>query len=541
MLEIRARINPASMRNNTGKVAVLMGTIGAFLAVLGLAVAVPTTDASPHSPWYCYRLAPQFITSSVTPCTFPCLYISSNVHPHIVVQPELDGTPCHMAPSLHHKTQVSPALHHATEVGTCRRGVCTLKRRPPVLKRKKRFICLITLAALYKAKKDRQKLREQMASLRRLAFYNSRGGVHRVTGSGVGNGLYPHRRTDGTVSAGGNSALGDGIEIHIVPGVANVGVVAGNSGREISPSFIPDSRGGGTIGNANIRHRLPGGTDGVTNGRTRLSGGYSNLGNGEIGVPGLESTNAGLSITGTRIGIPGTGIVGRGASAPELGEGGNFAFGNGRVDGSLGGNSGLAAGIAGARITGNGGRNSIGETNARTSIAGVAAAASRRSGRGGSSTTVVGVVGTRASTPGGGIGINGESDTFVNEGGNLMNRELVGAGSVFATGSSPNSNVNVGSGAVGATISGSSLGVGGIGSVNSALAGAVGSFRGRNVGGSTRRGGATGFSTRNGMGADTEGNSSFGSDVDDNENFNGDFDDTEVPERRTTDNTRFRG
>lgn len=377
-----------------------------------------------------------------------------------------------------------------------------------------------------------------MASLRRLAFYNSIGGVNRVTGSGVGNGLYPHRRTDGTVSAGGNSALGDGIEIHIVPGVENGVVVAGNTGREISPSSISDSRAGGTIGNANIGHRLPGSTDG----RTRLTGGYSNLGNGEIGAPGIENTNPGLSIAGRRIGIAGTGLVGRGTSASEVGEGGNFAFGNGRVDGRLDGNSGLAAAIMGSRITGNGGRNSNGETNARTSIAGVAATASRRSGRGRSSTTVVGVVGTRASTPGGGIGINGESGRFVNEGEDPMDRGLVGAGSVIATGSTRNSNnVNVDAGAVGATIIGSRSGVGGIGRMTSALAGAVGSVRGRNVGGIAGRGGATGFAAGNGMGADTGGNSYFGSDVDDDENINPDFDDTEVAERRSTGNARFRG
>lgn len=361
-----------------------------------------------------------------------------------------------------------------------------------------------------------------------------------MTGGGIGNALYPNRRTDRAGSAGGNAAGGEAIEIHIIPGVENGGVVAGNTGRGSSPPFSSGNNAGGSIGNMYIGSGQPGSAGVITNGRRLSSGGYSNLGTGGIGVPNMEYTNAGSSIIGRRMGVPGAGIVGRGGSASEERGGDNFALGSGGVVGSSDRNSELATGIVRARITGNGGRNLEGESNSRASISTVMATTSRRNGGGGRAAAVVGVVGARTTTRGGGIGLNGESDVFTNGDPGMISRRLVGAGGVVTTeGTASSNNVNVGSGAIG--IIGSRSGVPGIGRVSTASSSAVGNVRGSNVGGSTGTARATSFAAGNNMGVGSEGNSYFVPDVDDDENSNPDFDDPEEAGRRSPYNTRFHG
>lgn len=375
-----------------------------------------------------------------------------------------------------------------------------------------------------------------MESLRRLAWYNSRRGVHRVTGGGVGNGLYPNRRTDGAGSAGGNVAGREDIEIHIIPGGDNGGVVVGSTGRESSPTFSSGNSAGGSIDNMYIGSGQPGRTGVVTNGRRIPSGSYSNLGNGGIGVPDMEYTNTGSSVIGRRTGVPGAGIAGRGGSASEVRGGGNLALGSGGVGGSLDRYSGLAAGIVGSRLTGNGGRNLDGGSNSRASISGVVAATSRHTGGGGRSAAVVGVVGARATTHGGGIGLSGESRGFTNGNTGTISSRIMGAGSVVTNEGTPSSNnVDVSSGTIG--ITGHRSGVPGIGGVSNAFSSAVSRIRGRSTGGSTGRAGATSFAEGNNMRDD----SYFGPDVDDNENLNPEFDDAEEAGRRSTYSTRFHG
>lgn len=446
------------------------------------------------------------------------------------MQPELDGTPCHVAPSLHHNTKVATSLHHETEVGTCRRAVCTIKVRPPVLKRKKRFVCLVTLAALLKAKRERRKLKEQMEYLRRLALYNSIRGAHRVTGSGYGNAVYPNTRRGGTGSVGSNGAARDEIEIHILPGRDNGGIGAVIPGTEISPPFISGTGAGGTIVNADIRRGLPGSVGGVTSGGRRSSGVYRNRGNEGIGAPGMEDTNAGRSGIGGRIGMDGVGFVGGSGSVSEVGGGGNFGLGNSRLGGSLGGNSALAAGILGAGITSRGVRNLDGGSTSRASVSSVTATTSRRTGGGGSA-TVVGVVGSRTSTSGSGIGANGGSRGLGYEGGDTTTSESIGVGGGFTNSGTRNSHsLNVGAVAIGATSGGSRSGAPGIGGVSRALSGAVGSASAGNAAGSTGRAGGTRLFSGDGFGADTYRARYFGPGVYDSGSLNSDVIDNDDAE-----------
>lgn len=111
------------------------------------------------SPWYCHRLVPAEITSTVTPCTFPCLFLSAHEDPRIVVHHEPDGTSC----------KISTGLHHQFEVGVCRGSFCFSNSGQRKLKRKKRFICLLSLIKLMKAKKEMKALNAEISRLRSAA------------------------------------------------------------------------------------------------------------------------------------------------------------------------------------------------------------------------------------------------------------------------------------------------------------------------------------------------------------------------------------
>uniref|UniRef100_A0A131YMN3 Basic tail secreted protein n=1 Tax=Rhipicephalus appendiculatus TaxID=34631 RepID=A0A131YMN3_RHIAP len=99
------------------------------LAILILVVALPKFEAWATGQWYCHRLVPLSITSVVTPCSFPCLLISPHRgHRGIILQKEVDGTPC----------QVSGSLLGAYQESQCRNGVCQLPYLQRHLKRAKR-------------------------------------------------------------------------------------------------------------------------------------------------------------------------------------------------------------------------------------------------------------------------------------------------------------------------------------------------------------------------------------------------------------------
>lgn len=126
------------------------------------------------SPWYCHRLVPAEITSTVTPCTFPCLFLSAHEDPRIVVHHEPDGTSC----------KISTGLHHQFEVGVCRGSFCISNSGQRKLKRKKRFICLLSLIKLIKAKKEMKALNAEISRLRSAAVAR-RSGTLSPRGGGI--------------------------------------------------------------------------------------------------------------------------------------------------------------------------------------------------------------------------------------------------------------------------------------------------------------------------------------------------------------------
>uniref|UniRef100_A0A224Y430 Basic tail secreted protein n=1 Tax=Rhipicephalus zambeziensis TaxID=60191 RepID=A0A224Y430_9ACAR len=99
------------------------------LAVLIVVVALPKLKTWATGQWYCHRLVPLSITSVVTPCSFPCLLISSqHGHRGIILQKELDGTPC--------KVSGSPLGEY--QASQCTNGICQLPHLQKHLKRAKR-------------------------------------------------------------------------------------------------------------------------------------------------------------------------------------------------------------------------------------------------------------------------------------------------------------------------------------------------------------------------------------------------------------------
>lgn len=133
-----------------------MAETNVFSKLFVIFAAVHTTTAFSSSSWYCHRLVPQFITSYVTPCTFPCLVVSRHEHPSIIVQSEPEGTPCH----------IPAGLPQEGKVGKCQRRVCHQDESYKVLKRKRRFICLIALAKLIRLRRQRKTLEQKMWQLR---------------------------------------------------------------------------------------------------------------------------------------------------------------------------------------------------------------------------------------------------------------------------------------------------------------------------------------------------------------------------------------
>lgn len=87
------------------------------LAAVVLVVALPHLEAWVTGHWYCHRLIPLSVTSVSTPCSFPCLLISSHHGHHgIIVRHEADGTPC--------RVTINPLGEY--QESQCRNGACQL-------------------------------------------------------------------------------------------------------------------------------------------------------------------------------------------------------------------------------------------------------------------------------------------------------------------------------------------------------------------------------------------------------------------------------
>lgn len=317
-------------------------------AIFTLTIALSPIDASSPSNWYCQRLVPPWITSTLTTCTFPCLFISTHGAAQIVVHNEPDGTLCKVPSELHHKTQV----------GRCRRGVCTHILGHEVLKRKKRFICLFTLARLLKAKKERRQMQQEITQLRQLALSNYNRGVYSARRSYGSRGNFPTVSTGVDARGGANNAGHSAIEIHILPGVEFRGSgtgVAGNLGsmsrrRGGIPSRNDGANGYGTGNSGRAGNTAPVSDIGETissgsGGSRHIGGDVSGIGRvasnraavvGNIGVGGsaLSAMGGGRDASAT-VGVADLRVITLGSSVAR--NGGAGGLGNGAGDSVAGG------------------------------------------------------------------------------------------------------------------------------------------------------------------------------------------------------------
>lgn len=396
-------------------------------------------------------------------------------------------------------------MHHQSEVGRCRRGVCAAKLRPPVLKRKKRFVCLIALASLIRAKKERRRLQEQMDTLRRLHWVNSVGRANSLTGRGVGNTNFPRTRPVGSGVAGATTGAENAIEIHLIQGGGNGDNVVGNSGSRNTHPFISGSAVGGSRDSVDIRGGVPGSPGVINDGGRRGSLGTSAFGNNRSGASGRVDSTVDSS-------------VGVGSYSSRAGGAGNVGFGNSAGGGSLDGNTGVDAGIVGGGITGNVGGITNGGSVTRVSVSNIAATESGRTGAGSGSAAVVGILGATRTSRGNGIGTNGGGDRFGNAGPDMTSGGIIGVGGMVSTGGvRGRHNGNIGTGAIGASyLGGERSGSSGIGGGSRSISRAGGSFSEGAAAGRGGRAGGSGFVPGNGIFADEDGDE-LGPNTEDNE------------------------
>lgn len=251
------------------------------------------------SPWYCHRLVPVFITSAVTPCTYPCLLLSAHEHPHIVVRPESDGTPC----------RITTGRNHGFKMGTCGGSVCrNTSSHHNKLKRKKRFICLYSIVKLIQENKKLKALSEEMSRLQNGVALRRFGLANAFSGRGVetrGTGR------SGTIGSGSANTL----RIFIHRGGTNVGP------RNTANSGFLEESGGRSVGNSggNNRHGIAvegsGGAGneralsyGDNSGSTLLGGSRSRRGGSGTGATGHLGRNGPPSVGNRmRVGGPASG------------------------------------------------------------------------------------------------------------------------------------------------------------------------------------------------------------------------------------------
>lgn len=331
-----------------------------------------------------------------------------------------------------------------------------------------------------------------MEVLRRLAYMNSMRRVNSI-GSGVGNANIPGRRTGGSGNADAATDSRTAVEIHLIPSGGNGGIVVDNSGREVPQPFTSGGGGGGSIHNAGFRVGVPG-SAGVTSDESRGGRrGSSDLGNGNFAAPGTLDRTSDSS-------------VGRGAYGSGFAETGNFGIGYSGVGRRSGVNSDLTAGIAGAGINGNAGRNFNDGNNAVASVSGIAATARARTGGRGGSASLVGVAGVRA-TSRSGFGANDGTGRLTITDPVTVNGGLVRVGGAFtSSGAGVDNYINLGAGTGEASYGGRRRsGVPRMEGVSSAFSGAL-AVNERTATGRSGRAGANGIAPRNSLfGADSDG------------------------------------
>lgn len=417
-----------------------MAETGLLLTILGLTVAMPGIGASSLGPWFCYRLVPAPITSAITPCMFPCLFISPHEHPHIVVHNEADGTPC----------KVTSGLQHETKDGRCSSGVCTVNRGPPVLKRKKRFICLFTLAQLLKAKRERRLLKSELEALKRQAWLNHHRRVSYAGGS-VSRSNLNRLRGEGSRGSSGSSSDPNVVEIHlVVPGA--VGIGANNPGIRSSGSVNFRNSVGG-----NVRSGVAGHPGFVNLGVERINGGPNDFNNEERGgavggniIPGNTDISVTTGSDSSDVGGDGPGTSGARVVA-------NIGMGHNGAGDALGGNSVATvvttsagtAGSSGGRLGGHSGMDlenraglgtstsAMGGRSSAASVVGIAGVGMRNGIRGG-----VGPGSVRSGVGGAEVGnvvsIGGAVSTAATRGGNNVRLGATAVGASHVSVRRPN-------------------------------------------------------------------------------------------------------
>lgn len=243
-------------------------------------IAVRAGSAFSEQSRYCHRLVPRVITYSVTPCTYPCLLVSSHVHPHIVVQNEQDGTPCRLA----------NGFHHGQQFGTCRSSICTQDLSHKVLKRKKRFICLYAIGRVIQLRRERNKLKNKIGQLQEELARNRYRGSDNAEESGVddprtgslGVGLSgPNDREDFGGRHGG--AAGNGPRNLVFPGSERGNSESNSMGSPAFEGRSSGGRGGGMAPDMPIRNR-----DSDFDGN-RAFGNAEDMSPGQVRIGGFES------------------------------------------------------------------------------------------------------------------------------------------------------------------------------------------------------------------------------------------------------------
>ncbi|XP_077551355.1 uncharacterized protein LOC144165117 isoform X1 [Haemaphysalis longicornis] len=418
-----------------------MAEAGLLLAIIGLTIVVPAIDASSLSPWYCQRLVSPWITSVVTPCMFPCLFISPHEHHHIVMHSEVDGTSC----------KVPSGLHQDTKMGTCKRGVCTPTVGHRVLKRKKRFICLIALAKLLKAKREKRLLKEEIERLKHLTLLNSLRTASLAGGRGLGLQNLNTVARDGTRIPADNLGSRDVVEIHITP-TQGGGPGVDMSARGSSRPFLLGNNARGGNDALDITSSVPGNPSLMNSFDRVINGGRTSFNHERTGGVGAADFTAAASDIARINAVANAGVRGSGGVTSGIGRGRNFALGIHSDGRSLEGNI-----REGDRFGGSGPPVTAGRVMNAGSISGI----DRRAGGGTGSratrvSTAAAAVVSVARTGRSGVGGEGGSGSLTGYGPRAVSGGVVGSSSAVSTTATANpSSTYIGVRSAGAAFTGS--------------------------------------------------------------------------------------
>ncbi|KAL1484884.1 hypothetical protein MTO96_032312 [Rhipicephalus appendiculatus] len=92
--------------------------------------AFPQNELFSQSEAYCRRFIPLMTSSDLGLCTYPCLLLSVDQPPKVLVLSEPDGTAC----------KVFNGFQQTPQVGNCRGGFCQETRYYDITKRVKRDV-----------------------------------------------------------------------------------------------------------------------------------------------------------------------------------------------------------------------------------------------------------------------------------------------------------------------------------------------------------------------------------------------------------------